>query len=486
MEYMIIGVLLILISILITKVLNTVDLTKKAINPPNRTCPFCISEIPKEATVCRYCQRDVEPYKEPTAQDIISKRRDRENKINNCIKSFEAKYPKTVFKFNKDFQRIEVESDNEQQNNLSKIRQEFISSLKEVGIEANSSFLTNYAIKTIGIMENAMERTVLESKESSSNSKPLTKSEISPKIAKDSKRNEFNIHTIIARDSRRNESDIFAKNAKDNERNKSDSFAKIARGGDNKTLDYSKEFGEKSSRILGYKSSRIFGYIGLVGLVLAITITITIISSSLYRNYKFANVLNTLDEIEKVGDYEGTISAYNEALENTNSSYEKGKVHQKLIDLYMKMGQENEKKLDYKSAIENYNNAFNVSDTISLQQEPRQKLDDLYRKMALEIEPQKSVDLYIEEDYEKAIVNYLTALENNLFADDVKSYSIVEAIVKIAEKIIRREKSLKLNNEYGCSLLYKAVNSWGVSVSYKLPTTTANLYNEECSSDTSH
>jgi len=215
MEYWVIGIVLILIAILITKVSHTIDLTKKAINPPNRTCPFCISEIPKEATVCRYCQRDVEPYKEPTAQDIISKRRDRENKINNCIKFFEAKYPKTIFKFNKDFQRIEVEADNEQQNNLSKIRQEFITSLKEVGIEANSSFLTNYAIKTIGIMENAKERTILESVESSSDSKPLNKSEITPKIAKDSQTNKSGIFQNIESYSQRNESNIFTNVEKD-------------------------------------------------------------------------------------------------------------------------------------------------------------------------------------------------------------------------------------------------------------------------------
>lgn len=144
----------------------------------SRTCPFCKSEIPKKATVCRYCQRNVEPYEEPTPEEIIKRREQRERLITDSIEAFKVSRPEFEFKLDKNNQTIKVSTGFQYKYELDKVRDEFIVALKKSGIDAKPSILDKQIISTIGIWENAFERALLDSSADASK----TDLEQSPKL----------------------------------------------------------------------------------------------------------------------------------------------------------------------------------------------------------------------------------------------------------------------------------------------------------------
>ena len=154
----IVGIALWILSKLVSKTSSTVEQVKKDVN--SRECPFCKSQIHKDAIVCRYCQRDVEPYKEPTAGEILSAKDERLRIINEVLQTFRESHPKVKFHFDNGLQRIKIKPTWFSGENSKKIRNKMIEVLNERGIKAKSVFLSDNEINTIGFWENMLEQTV--------------------------------------------------------------------------------------------------------------------------------------------------------------------------------------------------------------------------------------------------------------------------------------------------------------------------------------
>jgi len=157
----IVGIGLWLLSKMFSKTAETVNEIKTIAK--NRECPYCKSQIPKDAIVCRYCQRDVDPYKEPTTDEIIASRNNRLELINDVLQSFRESYPKVKFTFNDSLQRIKISPEFSlwsKGENKKKIQQEMIKALNDKGSKANAAFLSDNEITTVGFWDNVVEQTV--------------------------------------------------------------------------------------------------------------------------------------------------------------------------------------------------------------------------------------------------------------------------------------------------------------------------------------
>lgn len=129
-----------------------------------KTCPFCRSKIPRDAIVCKYCQRELgheEKIQEKnTAEDYIAQRKLRIEAINKVIEKFNSKYPKVNFKYDESLGDIIITIPDfypEPKPQSENIQSEMIQELKNFGVDADSRFLSKDRVKTIGFLEGVLE-----------------------------------------------------------------------------------------------------------------------------------------------------------------------------------------------------------------------------------------------------------------------------------------------------------------------------------------
>ena len=135
----------------------------------NRICPYCKSEVLKTASVCKYCQRDLPEYKEPTREELVEKRKEREDTIVGVLETYSNQYHEYEFSFDDKYHKINISTKPKLQAHLKNIRDKLVASLVEKGIEAKGTLLDSSTINTIGLLDNAMERTLEELENMSDN-----------------------------------------------------------------------------------------------------------------------------------------------------------------------------------------------------------------------------------------------------------------------------------------------------------------------------
>jgi len=162
----------------------------------SRTCPFCKSEIPKDATVCKYCHRNIEPIKPvemKTAQDFVNQREKRIEIIDKVLSQFRSEYPEVDFQYDTTLGDIVIKVPAEKKSStgikfesreeyekwkasktkeheerqrpkplLKNIRIKLIETLRSSGISAEARFLSEDRVKTVGILEKSFEDLAVE------------------------------------------------------------------------------------------------------------------------------------------------------------------------------------------------------------------------------------------------------------------------------------------------------------------------------------
>jgi hypothetical protein len=157
-----------------------------------KTCPFCKSIIPRDAIVCKHCQREVgneeKIQKKNTTEDYITQRELRIEAINKVIEKFNSKYPKVNFKYDETLGDVIITIPDlhpELKQQSESIKSEMMQELINFGVDAGSRFLSKDRIKTVGVLEGALEDTLAKQDRPQTNAKEKEIEETNNDIFKD-------------------------------------------------------------------------------------------------------------------------------------------------------------------------------------------------------------------------------------------------------------------------------------------------------------
>jgi len=144
---------------------QTIEKMKNQAN--TRQCPFCKSDVPKDAIVCKYCRREIEPIqpeKEMTPQDYVIRQEKRMETINKVLDDFRSKYPEVNFQYDTTLADIiiNVPHIKKEEINQKDIQLKLIDALTGLGIDAKARFLSLDRINTAGFVDRLLEEVSVE------------------------------------------------------------------------------------------------------------------------------------------------------------------------------------------------------------------------------------------------------------------------------------------------------------------------------------
>lgn len=126
-------------------------------------CPFCKSRIPRDASVCRYCQREIKKEENEAIrpEDIIAQRELRMEAINKVMDKFRSEYPTVDFQYDTSLGDISINTSSPDNSlKTEDIQLKMIKELIDFGVAAEARFLSKDRIKTRGIMQGVFEETL--------------------------------------------------------------------------------------------------------------------------------------------------------------------------------------------------------------------------------------------------------------------------------------------------------------------------------------
>ena len=119
-----------------------------------RKCPFCKSEIPKDAVVCKYCRREIEPEKEMTTGRRVEI-------INKVLDKFRSEYPEVKFRYDTTLGDVIIKVPFftlRQKHKPENVQIKMIEELRNFGIDAKARYLSKNKIQTIGFLEGLKDK----------------------------------------------------------------------------------------------------------------------------------------------------------------------------------------------------------------------------------------------------------------------------------------------------------------------------------------